>query len=112
MAKLGALYLSLGEWNGERIISSDWVQASTSMSTPISDMEGTYGYGYNWWLGRSSYQDRTVDYYCAMGWGGQYIIVYPELDTVVVFTAGGYWEERPLYFSDLLEDYILPAIPQ
>ena len=111
MAKLGALYLDGGVWNGTRVVSEGWADASTSLATSL---EGThrslYGYGYNWWLGRSQYRGATVEYFRAAGWGGQEVFVYPELELIVVFTAGGYYDTPPLHVDDLLEQYILPSI--
>ncbi len=111
MAKLGALYLNGGVWNGRRVISTEWVDASTMLTTPLAGSYRTlYGYGYNWWLGRSPYAGGTVEYFRAAGWGGQDVYVFPALDLVVVFTAGGYYDTRPLEVNDLLEQYIFRAI--
>ncbi|MGD8362920.1 MAG: serine hydrolase [Gemmatimonadota bacterium] len=111
MAKLGALYLNGGTWNGTGIVSSAWVDTSTQMSIPLAgSYRSLYGYGFNWWLGRSTYRDRKVDYFRASGWGGQNICVFPELEMVVVFTAGAYYEALGLSLDDLLEDYILQAV--
>jgi hypothetical protein len=44
----------------------------------------------------------------AGGWGGQYIMILPELDTVVVFTGGNCTSKVRVY--SILEKYILPAI--
>jgi CubicO group peptidase (beta-lactamase class C family) len=113
MAKLGALYLSGGVWNGERVVSPEWVDASTVLAMPLTGSYRTlYGYGYNWWLGRSQHADRTVEYFRAAGWGGQYVYVFPELDLIVVFTAGGYYDSRPLDVNDIIEQYIFRAIVQ
>jgi hypothetical protein len=45
--------------------------------------------------------------YYAGGWGGQFIMVIPELDAVVVFTGGNYLSFRPSF--EILKKYILPA---
>jgi CubicO group peptidase (beta-lactamase class C family) len=111
MAKLGLLYLDGGVWNGSRILSQGWIDESTEMSIPfVGNYRTLYGYGYNWWLGRSPYQGRQVDYFRAAGWGGQFVYVYPELKMVVVFTAGAYYETAPLNVNDIIEDYIFAAI--
>jgi CubicO group peptidase (beta-lactamase class C family) len=111
MAKLGALYLNEGIWDGTRILSSAWVEASTRMSTPLEGSHrALYGYGYNWWLGRSQFRDRKVDYFRASGWGGQEVYVFQELDMVVVFTRGAYYETSPLDVNDIIEHYIFPAV--
>ncbi len=111
MAKLGALYLEGGVWNGNRVISEQWTRASTEQAIPLVGSYRTlYGYGYNWWLGRSPYRGTTVEYFRAAGWGGQYVYVFPELELIVVFTAGGYYDTRPLDANDIIEDYIFRAI--
>jgi CubicO group peptidase (beta-lactamase class C family) len=111
MAKFGQLYLNGGSWDGQQVISSSWVDASTEMSIPlIGNYRTLYGYGYQWWLGSSPYGERGVNYYRALGWGGQYIFVVPEFEIVIVFTAGGYWDDRPINFYTVIEDYIFDAI--
>ena len=111
MARLGALYLNGGSWQGRQVVSRAWVDASTAMSVPlVGDYRTLYGYGYNWWLGRSPFRSGRVEYFRASGWGGQYIYVYPELDLVIVFTAGAYDEDMPLSINDLIEEYVFAAI--
>ncbi len=51
-----------------------------------------------------------MDFFHALGWGGQDVFVYPQLDLVVVFTRGGFFDPMPLNANDLIEDYILQAI--
>ena len=81
------------------------------MAVPLQGTYRTlYGYGYNWWLGRLSLGGGMVDYYRAMGWGGQNVFVIPGLDLVVVFTGGAYYDKPPLSLGDLIEDYIFEAI--
>ena len=111
MARLGVLYLNGGSWQGRQIVSRAWVDASTEMSVPlVGEYRTLYGYGYNWWLGRSPFRGGHAEYFRASGWGEQFIYVYPELNLVVVFTAGAYYESSPLSINDLIEDYILAAI--
>ena len=111
MAKLGALYLNDGVWNGTRVLSTEWVRSSTTMSIPLAgDYGSLYGYGFNWWLGRFTHRGNSVDYYRAAGWGGQDVYAVADLNLVVVFTAGGYYASRPLSASSMIEGYILPAI--
>jgi CubicO group peptidase (beta-lactamase class C family) len=110
MAKFGLLYLSGGSWNGRQIVSSAWVDASKEMSIPLVGYRTLYGYGYQFWLGRLPYGDDGVEYYLAAGWGGQYIYVISEFDMVVVFTAGGYYDTRPISFQGVIENYIFESI--
>ncbi len=93
MAKLGYLYLHQGEWDGQQVLSADWVATATR--------PGTVGYyGYLWWLSGS--------YYNADGRGGQRIFVFPDLDMVVVTTGGGGGNQDGA-LGTLLSSYILPA---
>ena len=75
MIKLGQLYLQDG-WSGdEQILSSEWIEQATSfqVETNISMIPG---YGYLWWL-------PPEEGYMAIGYGGQYIAVYPERGLVI-----------------------------
>lgn len=108
MAKIGQVYLDNGMWKDRRIISAEWVSESRSLVIPfIENYRTLYGYGYQWWLGR--FPDGT-EYYRATGWGGQYIYIIPEFDLVVVHTAGGYYDTRPVASTRLIENFILTAI--
>jgi hypothetical protein len=92
MAKLGYLYLNEGEWDGQQLLSADWVAAATSpLGSPV--------YGYQWWLHPSGYY--------ADGAGGQRIFVFPDLDMVVVTTGNGGSDYAVI--ANLLDSYILPA---
>jgi len=115
MAKLGLLYCQDGQRNGQQLVSANWVEASTTeaISLPSSMVEPyhSYGYGYQWWLER--YNLGALDAYSGRGWGGQYIVVLPGVDLVVVFTAGAYEVSTlsvPLLYYDIIQDYILPSI--
>ncbi len=95
MAKLGYLYLHQGMWDGQQVLSADWVTAATSRGTSVN-------YGYLWWLGPAG------DYYYADGAGGQRIFVYPDQNMIVVTTGGGGVDQYGV-LSTLLTSYILPA---
>ena len=80
MLKLGLLYLNNGVYNGTRIISQEWIEAS---HTPHLNTNLPYlgaQYGYQWWI--DSYQSQH--FYFANGYGGQFIFVFPEYELVVV----------------------------
>jgi CubicO group peptidase (beta-lactamase class C family) len=112
MAKIGQLVLQEGMWNGSRIVSEEWVTESTrssitlSVSNPLSDF--ATGYGYQWWIG--TFTPGNSNGYIAAGWGGQYIIVLPELEMVVVITQGDYSWEHQFILYDIMNSHILPAI--
>ena len=107
MAKLGQLVLDGGTWNGRRVVSQEWIAAST---TPRFDAEGLR-YGYHWWMGRSLLGSGTFEWVAAFGLGGQRIFIVPRADLVVVVTAGLYRDESQGYYARaILEGSVLPAI--
>jgi CubicO group peptidase (beta-lactamase class C family) len=81
MAKFGYLYLNGGCWNGEQVVSRDWVTQSTLAR--VSSRGGKNNYGYQWWVTEFGPHHAFL----ADGHGGQMIIVVPDLDLVVVTTA-------------------------
>ena len=84
MAKLGLLLLNEGKWNGEQLVSADYVKAACSRlidggakeTVPATD--GNQGYGYQVW------QSKWPGSYRADGAMGQYTVVVPDADLVVV----------------------------
>ena len=100
MAKFGYLFLNNGTWDDEQVISSSWVNESTTTVTAFS---GTSGYAYQWW----TMPDLGV--YFAAGLYGQYIFVSPEHDLVAVFTSGysiGDTDENPSLFRNFIIDAV------
>ena len=98
MAKIGYLYLNGGEWDGEQIVPTTWVEDSTRkhISATLED-----GYGYQWWVDNSGM-------YLALGYAGQFIFVVPEKELIVVFTSD--LSDSDFYTpQNLLNDYIIPA---
>ena len=114
MAKIGVTFLNKGVWNGKRIISEQWVEKSATSFPGNSGINipgepsGRNGYSYSWWIKTFSVHGKKIDMYSAGGWGGQHIMVLPELNTVIVFTGGNYVSPRPPF--KILRKYILPAI--
>jgi len=124
MAKIGVMFLNSGVWDGKQIISGQWVEES---ATPFPGNDGInvpgtdsrrVGYSYSWWTKqypesgsqlscRSYNPDRRINLYYAGGWGGQRIIVFPELNAVVIFTGGNYTYNVKTF--NILEKYIIPA---
>ena len=96
MAKIGQLVLAGGRWNDRQIVSREWVETSTAPKLKATDNQS---YGYLWWLGRSLLNGREVHWVGALGRGGQSIRIVPELDLVVVVTAGYYQDYSPRAFQ-------------
>jgi CubicO group peptidase (beta-lactamase class C family) len=111
MAKIGQLVLNGGRWNDRQIVPKGWIETSTASKITATDDQT---YGYLWWLGRALYKRREVQWIGALGRGGQYIRIVPELDLVVVVTAGYYQDYSPQAFQaqyDVFTD-VLRAVSQ
>jgi len=113
MVKIGATFLNKGIWNGQQIISEQWVEKSATsfpgnegIDIPGED-SGIVGYSYSWWTKKYSKSGKKLKMYYAGGFGGQHIMVFPELNAVVVFTGGNFVTKRPPFI--ILEKYVLPA---
>lgn len=114
MIKIGTLMLNKGLWNGKQLISKDWIEKCTSpypgnsgIKVPGEDL-GKVGYSYTWWTKSFSFKGRKIDLYFALGWGGQKIVVIPDLDMVLVFTGANYTSK--VHEFEIFERFILPAI--
>lgn len=87
LAKLGQLMLQEGEWNGARILPTEWIGAS--MSPAIASNEALTWYGFMWWLSGLPAADGSIDarndLWLGSGYGGQKLFVIPDLDLLVVF---------------------------
>jgi CubicO group peptidase (beta-lactamase class C family) len=120
MMKFGELVLQNGIWHGKRIVSEKWVKESTHAKIPIPNFsfvkfsrskiaipQPTY-YGYYWYneVLRTKSYDQNVLF--ASGNGGQYIMIIPDLDLVIVFTQGNYGSWKAKRAFDILAKYILP----
>ena len=82
LARFGLLYLQNGVWNGERLISEDWIDF---VRTPAPATVGRGGqYGGQWWLVPENLDDVPKDAYSTSGNRGQYAVVVPSHDLVIV----------------------------
>jgi CubicO group peptidase (beta-lactamase class C family) len=93
LAKFGLLYLKDGMWEGKRILAADWTKQSTRWMLDAG--KTGRGYGYKWW-GLSRKGPTTYDAYAALGYGGQRLIVVPELDLIAVFTGWNIYDKPEL----------------
>jgi CubicO group peptidase (beta-lactamase class C family) len=99
MAKFGYLYLNEGVWDGKQIIPAEWIKTSTQQSVALKE---EMGYGYQWWI------YPQLDIYAARGFNYQAIYVIPNLDLVIVFTAGIKDTTEDVFF-EFVEDYAMLA---
>lgn len=113
MAALGYLYLNEGEIHNRQIVPKEWVNSSLTKSWdtdgPAWGVLTDYNYGYLWWLGKIN----GCDLFMALGMGGQYIVVFPELQLIIVTTANKdiSWDnDQELPILEIISRYILEAL--
>jgi len=113
MIKLGYLILNKGEYEGRRIVSEEWIDKATGLSISTGNiLPYLTEYGYFWWRGKNY----NHEYVCAMGYGGQFILICRELNLVAASRcnwrginsslAGQNWWR----IFDIIINQILPAV--
>ena len=112
LLKLGQLVLDQGRWNGEQVISQRWIEDSTAFHLPQSDSDDDWGYGYQWWRGTFYFPRGRVEMIYGSGFGGQYLMVFPKLQLVVLLLHHNFLPEegRHTMNSDEIREYVIPAI--
>ncbi|MEM9302078.1 MAG: serine hydrolase [Pseudomonadota bacterium] len=81
LLRFGRLYLQNGVWNGQRLLSEEWIERSWG-SYAVSPWNG-HNYGYMWWNTTLAGEKA----YFAWGYGGQFLFVVPDLDLAVVISS-------------------------
>ena len=82
-AKLGQLYLNQGNWMGEQIIDTSWVDF---VKTPTNTSKGEYG-GHFWLNAGGVFPDVPRDLYSFVGFMGQYVFIIPSKKLIIVRTG-------------------------
>ncbi|WP_244595919.1 serine hydrolase domain-containing protein [Pseudidiomarina aestuarii] len=83
LARLGILHLNNGEWQGERLLPANWLEY-ISTPAPAQPNEGAPGYGAQWWLYNERFPELPNDTIAARGNRGQFLVVIPSKNLVVV----------------------------
>jgi len=105
LAKIGHLMMNEGEWKGQQIVSREWVAQSVRPSVRFDDRRG---YGYQWWVPRHTNGQTRI--FAGNGYGGQFLMVVPEQDLIVVFNGWQHHERPEKSTWRALEDRILPGV--
>ena len=109
MAKFGQLLLQKGKWEGKQLIPKEWIAEATSYKIksqggnekiPAEINDWFQGYCYQMWRGR--HNTVRLD-----GMAGQFVILMPDQDAVVILTANAQNTQKEL---DLVWNYLLPSI--
>ena len=110
LARIGQMLLDGGRAGERQIVPAAWLADSFKPAARINDRRH---YGYFWYVGHAPYEgpqgERRARYMAAAGNGGQRLVVFPELEVVVVITAGNY-NLRGLAPDDVFNELILPSI--
>lgn len=108
-AKFGQLYSNQGLWQGRRLISSQWIdQSKQSMTTMTTGQDNAYGLF--WWKRDFLVRGSTQQAFFAWGNGGNFILVFPQENLVVVFTASNYNSPLADQPFNILSQRVLPAL--
>ncbi len=92
-----------------RVVSADWIERMTTERTAIPDRPQRYGY--LWWLDATTAADLPkTRLWMAWGNGGNFLIVLPELDAVVVFSGKRFNKPEALEPLLWLRTRLLPAM--
>ena len=113
LARLGQLFLQRGTSGGSTIIPEEWVARSSVERYDWRSNSGKLrgiSYGYLWWV----VPEAAEPLYFAWGFGGQYVVVVPDLHLVIVTTnnwrgVGAHAGRYERQTMDVLVDYIIPA---
>ncbi len=117
MGKMGQLFLQKGMWNGKQLVSAEWLKEMSSYQVPSApsgtrfedlekvglnkdNNEWVQGYGYQMWVSRHNS-------FRADGYAGQYFMVFPDRDAVLVLTTSS-----SLYqpYMEIIWEHLLPVL--
>lgn len=103
-ARFGQLHLDKGNWNGEQLFDSTWVDYITK---PTINSDGTYG-AHFWLNAEGKYPDVPRDMFSCNGFEGQHVFMIPSKDLVVVRTG---LAEEPYFDVNGVLSNIVKAVP-
>lgn len=115
MYLFGKLYHNGGKLYNTQIVPKKWIDKSLSITTNFNQLYigafKNYNYGYLWWLGEIN----TQKMYLAYGYGGQFVVVFPDLDLIIVTTtnnevSAAKASSQEVTLFDFISQQILPAI--
>lgn len=114
LAKIGFLYANKGAWKGKQVLPASWVEESVK---PRVQVDSSLWYGYQWWLqrlpgttGQPVPDNEVIE---GRGWGGQFLVVVPRLNLVVVTTSGSFEDEKEARLAlRMAIEQIVPAVKQ
>lgn len=111
LTKIGILFLNNGQFEGNEIITPDWIRLSQQefIGTNNAFFQNST-YGYQWWNTHFTVNGISQKCFFAAGWGGQYMFIIPGLDMIIEINSGNYFGTSRVSPFDLVKNYILKAI--
>ncbi|MDH4091271.1 MAG: beta-lactamase family protein [Cyclobacteriaceae bacterium] len=108
LARIGYLFLHNGRWGDQQVVPESWVEKSIKPTVvdinPLNDSPDS-GYGYQWWV-----PSTAPLIFAGRGYGGQFVMVAPLYDLVVVFNGWNiHYNDYPLSSFAALQDRIMPV---
>ncbi|MDD5936912.1 MAG: serine hydrolase [Clostridiales bacterium] len=100
LAKIGQLFLEKGRYQGQQIVSSDWVSECTTVHSHCKEFK--MGYGYLWWI-----IDEKEHCYAAMGDSGNVIYINESKELVIAMNA--LYKPGAMDRRKLIREYIEPV---
>jgi len=110
--KIGQLVLARGNWQGRQLVPEAWVKTIT---TRVVGIDQYRSYGYHWYMGDIAPFGEAQQHHWigGIGWGGQWLMVLPDLDVVVGINCGNYGKsggEQSRVAATLLAGVVLPLV--
>jgi CubicO group peptidase (beta-lactamase class C family) len=106
--KLGQLYLDNGNWRGAQILPKGWVESTMMPAFDTGYMGNSYGF--QWWLAPYD-EEKNKWMYSGSGYGGQYLLIIPEYELVMVFNGWNIFDvARPS--KEYLASRVIESIKQ
>ena len=105
LAKIGYLMLRQGMWGDQRVVSEEWVQKS--LYPEVKVREGL-AYGYQWWV--PEYEGDQTKVFAGNGYGGQFLMVAPDHDLLMVFNGWNIHEPPAKSTYTVFQNLILPQL--
>ncbi|WP_342561655.1 serine hydrolase [Paenibacillus sp. FSL R7-0345] len=114
LLRFGQLYLQRGQWEHRQLIAPELVDRSTQTAILV-EAPRRGGYAWHWWTDSYIHPDKDsavsdLYYYYARGYGGQFVYVLPELETVVVLTQDHRGKQKPVI--EVFRESVAPLLVQ
>jgi CubicO group peptidase (beta-lactamase class C family) len=108
MHKIGLLVLNRGLWQGNQLVSAEWIDLITLAHTHIEDRAESYGL--LWWITKLTTNNKTYTVHYAHGNGGNFIVIIPKLELVAAFLGNAFNSREQFIPFKLLRERVIPEI--